>query len=95
MRALIVSVRGAVRPRTMRSGARLVAYRHSTSPPGRPRRDRIQCHASSRLEHVVISQQTALATMREVVALWYVGHRTAADVVYSACDLLVARPEHQ
>jgi hypothetical protein len=33
--------------------------------------------------------------MRDVVALWYVGHRTAADVVYSACDLLVARPEHQ
>jgi hypothetical protein len=28
--------------------------------------------------------------MRDVVALWYVGHRTAADLVYSACDLLLA-----
>jgi hypothetical protein len=28
--------------------------------------------------------------MRDVVALWCVGHRTAADLVYSACDLLAA-----
>ncbi|GAB1512359.1 hypothetical protein JCM33774_44010 [Actinophytocola sp. KF-1] len=28
--------------------------------------------------------------MRDVVALWYVGARTAGDIVRAACDLLVA-----
>ena len=95
MRALIVSVRGGF-DRELCDQARdwwpTAIRRHRLAVP---RRDRAQCHAPSRLEHVVISQQTALATMRDVVALWYVGHRTAADVVYSACDLLVARPEHR
>lgn len=33
-------------------------------------------------------QQAALSRMREVVGLWYVGHSTAGQVVYAACDLL-------
>jgi hypothetical protein len=41
------------------------------------------------MEHVLVGQQTALVIMRDVVALWCVGHKTAADIVYSACDLLV------
>lgn len=31
-----------------------------------------------------------MTTMRDVFALWYVGQRSAADIVYAACDLLVS-----
>jgi hypothetical protein len=37
---------------------------------------------------VAVGQQEALSAMRDIVALWYVGHGTAAQVVYAACDLL-------
>ena len=37
-----------------------------------------------------MNQQTALSAMRDVVALWYVGQSTPADIVYAACDLLAA-----
>ena len=42
------------------------------------------------LRGVLMSRQAALATMRNVVGLWYVDQRSAADVVSAACDLLVA-----
>jgi hypothetical protein len=35
-------------------------------------------------------QDVALAAMRDVVVFWNVGERTVADIVYAACDLLVA-----
>ncbi|WP_081809659.1 hypothetical protein [Amycolatopsis keratiniphila] len=34
--------------------------------------------------------ETALSHMRDVVARWYVGQARAADIVHTACDLLVA-----
>lgn len=37
-----------------------------------------------------MNHQAALSTMHDVVALWYVGQRSAADIVRTACDLLVA-----
>ncbi len=36
------------------------------------------------------SSETALSAMRDTVALWQVGQASAADVIYAACDLLVA-----
>jgi hypothetical protein len=38
----------------------------------------------------VSQQPAALSAMRDVVGLWYVGHSSAAQVVYAACDLLAA-----
>jgi hypothetical protein len=35
-------------------------------------------------------QDVALAAFRHTVALWYVDQKTAADVVFAACDLLVS-----
>ena len=37
-----------------------------------------------------MSERSAVTTMRIVVGLWYVGERTPADIVNTACDLLVA-----
>lgn len=37
-----------------------------------------------------MDRAAALDGMRDAVGLWYVGHVSAADVVYAACDLLVA-----
>jgi len=36
------------------------------------------------------AQNMALAAMRDVVVFWNVGERSVADIVYAACDLLVA-----
>jgi hypothetical protein len=37
-----------------------------------------------------VNQEAALAKLSDAVALWSVRQATAADVVYAACDLLVA-----
>jgi hypothetical protein len=37
-----------------------------------------------------MSERSAVTTMRIVVGLWYIGVRSAADIVKTACDLLVA-----
>jgi hypothetical protein len=37
-----------------------------------------------------MDREAALFRMRESVGLWYVGQSSAADLVYAACDLLVA-----
>jgi hypothetical protein len=39
-----------------------------------------------------MDREVALSRMRESVGLWYVGQSSAADLVYAACDLLVAGP---
>src|SRR5258708_20128239 len=36
------------------------------------------------------AQNMALAAMRDVVVFWNVGERSVVDIVYAACDLLVA-----
>jgi hypothetical protein len=36
------------------------------------------------------AENLALAAMRDVVVFWNVGERSVADIIYAACDLLVA-----